>query len=80
MVKVQFGLEESWEMLSFVVNDMLKDVDLDKSDKASIRRWKSKEMRTGSEEMKALHEKLNADLDRLWEVRKKSNISASDNR
>ena len=80
MVKVQFDLEESWEMLSFVVNDMLKDVELDKSDKASIRRWKSKEMRTGSEEMKALHEKLNADLDRLWEVRKKSHISASDHR
>lgn len=80
MVKLQFDLEESWEMLSFVVNDMLKAVDLDKSDKASIRRWKSKEMRTGSEEMKALHEKLNADLDRLWEVRKKSNISASDHR
>jgi len=37
-------------------------------------------MRTGSEEMKALHEKLNADMARIWEVRKKSNISASDRR
>jgi hypothetical protein len=80
MVKVQFDLEESWELLSFVVNQMLKDVDLGKSDKASIRRWKSKEMRTGSEEMKALHEKLNADMARIWEVRKKSDISGSDRR
>jgi hypothetical protein len=80
MVKVQFDLDESWELLSFVVNQMLKDVDLGKSDKASVRRWKSKEMRTGSEEMKALHEKLNADMARIWEVRKKSNISASDRR
>ena len=33
-----------------------------------------------SEEMKALHEKLNADMARIWEIRKKSNISASDRR
>lgn len=80
MVKVELDLEESWELMSFVINAMLDDVKMNKTDRAKIRRWKSGEMRTGGEEMKALHEKLNADLDRLWEVRKKSHISASDHR
>ncbi len=80
MVKIELELEESWELLSFVVNNMLENVTLDKSDKAKIRRWKSKEMRTGSEEMKALSEKLNADLERLWQVRRKSDIRTPDYR
>ena len=80
MVKVELDLEESWELMSFVVNAMLDDVKMNKTDRAKIRRWKSGEMRTGGEEMKALHEKLNADLQRLWDVRRKSDIRTSDNR
>lgn len=80
MVKVELELEESWELMSFVVNHMLESIKLDKSDKAKVRRWKSKEMRTGSEEMKALHEKLNADLERLWGIRRKSDIRQPDYR
>lgn len=78
MVKVELDLEESWELMSFVVNRMLDDVKVDKSDRAKVRRWKTGEMRTGSEEMKALHEKLNADLVRLWERRRKSDIRRPD--
>lgn len=78
MVKVDLDIEESWELMSFVLNGMLDGVELDKSDRAKIRRWKSKEMRTNSEEMKALHEKLNADLARRWEVRRRSEIRKPD--
>lgn len=80
MVKVELDLEESWELMSFVVNAMLDDVKMNKTDRAKIRRWKSGEMRTGGEEMKALHEKLNADLQRLWGVRRKSDIRTPDYR
>ena len=46
--------------------------------RAAIRRWKSNEMRLGREGMEALHEKINADIERLWEVRRKSEIRKSD--
>ena len=47
-------------------------------DRAAVRRWKSNEMRPGREEMDALHEKINADIERLWEVRRKSEIRKPD--
>ena len=78
MVKVEFELEESWELMSYVVNAMLDDLKIDKSDRAKVRRWKSGEMKTGSEEMRALHEKLNEDLVRLWGVRRRSEIQRAD--
>lgn len=80
MVKVALDIDESWELMSFVVNRMLDGVEIDKHDRAKIRRWKSNEMRSGNEEMKALHEKLNDDLARLWEVRRKSDIQRPDYR
>ena len=78
MVKVEFELEESWELMSYVVNAMLDDLTIDKSDRARVRRWKSGEMKTGSEEMRALHEKINEDLVRLWGVRRRSEIQRAD--
>ena len=78
MVKVELELEESWELMSYVVNTMLDDIRVDKSDRAKVRRWKSGEMKTGSEEMRALHEKLNEDLVRLWGVRRRSDIQRAD--
>lgn len=78
MVRVELDIEEAWAVFSSVVNQMLDEVELDKSDKAAIRRWKSGEMRPGREEMDALHEKMNADIERLWEVRRKSEIRRPD--
>ena len=80
MVKVSLELDESWALTSFVVNRMLEDVTIPKGDRAKIRRWKTKEMRTNGDEMKALHEKLNEDLERLWNVRQKSDIRKPDYR
>ena len=78
MVKVTLDIDESWALMSFVVNRVLDETTLDKSDKASIRRWKSRDMKLGSDEMKALHEKLNADIARLWDMRRKSEIRRPD--
>jgi len=78
MVKVELDIEEAWAIFSQVVNHMLEEVDIDKSDRAAIRRWKSSEMRPGREEMDALHEKINDDIERLWEVRRKSEIRRPD--
>ena len=78
MVKVELELEESWELMSYVVNTMLDGIKVDKSDRAKVRRWKSGDMKTGSEEMRALHEKLNEDLVRLWGIRRRSDIQRAD--
>ena len=67
-------------LMSFIVNRILDDVLISKGDRANIRRWKSKEMRTNSEDMKALHEKLNTDLERLWDIRRRSAIRKPDYR
>ena len=78
MVTIELNTDESWEMMSFVVNYLLKEVDVGKGDRAKIRRWKNNEMRTASEDMRALGEKINADISRLWEVRRKSEIRRPD--
>jgi len=78
MVSIELNTDESWEMMSFVVNYVLKEVEIEKSDRAKIRRWKSNDMRTASEDMRALGEKINADVSRLWEVRRKSEIQRPD--
>lgn len=78
MVKVELDIEEAWAIFNRIVNQMLEEVEIGKSDRAAIRRWKSSEMRPGREEMDALHEKMNDDLDRLWSVRRKSEIRKPD--
>ena len=78
MVKVELDIEEAWAIFNRIVNQMLDEVDLDKSDRAAIRRWKSSEMRPGREEMDALHEKMNDDIELLWSVRRKSEIRKPD--
>ena len=78
MVKVELDVEEAWSVMNQIVGQMLDEIELEKSDRASIRRWKSSEMRPGREEMDALHEKMNDDIERLWEVRRKSEIRKPD--
>ena len=78
MVTIELNTDESWEMMSFVVNYVLKEVEIEKSDRAKIRRWKSNDMRTAGEDMRALGEKINADVSRLWDVRRKSELQRPD--
>ena len=78
MVKVELDTEEAWSVMNRIIGQMLDETELEKSDRAAVRRWKSSEMRPGREEMDALHEKINADIERLWEVRRKSEIRKPD--
>ena len=78
MVKVALEIEEAWAMMSSVLTRLLAEVELERRDRANIRRWKAEELRTGGEEMGALQGKLNRDLERLWESRRKSEIRRSD--
>lgn len=62
-MKVEFSAEEVWTMMDSVV-DQLVALDIDKKDRAAIRRWRSGEMSLGSPVMKLLAEKVNAELQR----------------
>jgi hypothetical protein len=61
-MKVEFEIDEAWELLNYVINTMLEETELPDADKAKIRRWKSDEMRVTTQEMRVLAEKLNADV------------------
>jgi len=78
MVKVELDIEEAWAVMNRIIGRMLDETELEKSDRAAVRRWKSNGWRPGREEMDALHEKINADIERLWAVRRKSEIRRPD--
>jgi hypothetical protein len=77
-MKVEFAVDEAWELLNHVVNRMLEETQLSDSDRARIRRWKSDEMRATSQEMRVLTSKMNEDLAQHWERKTKSQLRKPD--
>jgi len=77
-MRVQIDEDDVWAMLSTVMKRMLDEVDLADDDRASLKRWRSEEMRPGRDAMKALYEKLNVDLDRVMKVKERSAIQKHD--
>lgn len=71
MVQIALDTEECWALMSHVFNAVLADVEIAKGDRAKVRRWKTNEMRVGGEEMRSLQEKMNQDLARLYEIRRR---------
>jgi hypothetical protein len=77
-VRVQIDEDDVWAVLSTVMKRMLDEVELSDEDRANLKRWRSEEMRPGREAMKALHEKLNIDLDRVMKGKERSAIQKHD--
>jgi hypothetical protein len=71
-MKVEFNLDEIQQMFDCVV-DQLVAVDLDKHDRAALRRWRSQTMTPTSAGMQLLAEKINAELQRTHD---RSEVSA----
>ena len=71
-MKVEFSVEESWELMNSVV-DQLVALDMPKADSATLRRWRSREMQPTSPQMRLLAEKINAELQRTHD---RSEVSA----
>ncbi len=57
-MQVQFSVEEVHTMFQSVV-DKIYTLDLDKKDRAAIRRWAADEMTPGGAAMRALADKVN---------------------
>lgn len=60
-MKVEFSIDECHRMYEAVMDQLLA-LDLDKHDKATLRRWRSEEMSPGSATMQVLAEKMNTDI------------------
>jgi hypothetical protein len=77
-MRVQIDEDETWAMLSTVMQQVLDQTDLSDDDRAALRRWRSEQMRPGREASKALLERLNADLERVLKGKERSAIQKHD--
>lgn len=71
-MKVQFSVDEIRHMFDAVV-DQIVELNLDKHDRAAIRRWRSESMTPGSAAMQLLAEKINSEIQRTHD---RSEVSA----
>ena len=62
-MKVEFTIDEVATMMDTVI-DELTELNLNKSDRAKLRRWRADEMGGGSALMQLLAEKVNEELQR----------------
>lgn len=77
-MKVELDNDEAWNLASHVIGLLIDEAELEDSDRARIRRWKSDELRATSQEMRVLTEKINADLAKTLERKTKSQLRKPD--
>jgi hypothetical protein len=77
-VKLELSPEESRELLMCVLDRLTEEAGLGDADRAAILRWRSESMTPGSESMRELTAKINADIDRALKTSEKSVIMKPD--
>jgi len=77
-VKLELEAEEARELLVLIVDRLIDEAGLSDADRASLRRWRSEGMRAGSDGMKELTARINADIDRALKSKEKSAIMKPD--
>jgi hypothetical protein len=77
-VRLELAAEEARELLVLVVDRLIEEADLSEADRATLRRWRSEGMKAGSDGMKELTAKINADIDRALKSKEKSAIMKPD--
>ncbi len=77
-MKVEIDTEEAWDLLSHIIGRLIDETSLADADRAKIRRWKTDEMRTTSQEMRVLAQKINEDLQRIVERTTRSQLRKPD--
>ncbi len=77
-MKLELEQEESVELLSLIVDRITQEAGLATKDRAAVKRWRSEQMKAGSDAMKELTEKLNADLERALKAKEKSAVQKAD--
>ena len=77
-MKLELEAEEARELLVLIVDRLIDEAGLSDADRASLRRWRSEGMRAGSDGMKDLTARINADIDRALKSKEKSAIMKPD--
>ena len=77
-MKVELENDEAWNLMSEIIVQLVEGTPLNDSDKAKIRRWKTDEMRTTSQEVRVLAQKMNEDLRQINERKTKSQLRKPD--
>jgi hypothetical protein len=77
-MKVELDSDETWALMSHVVDQLLQETDLPDADRARIRRWRSEQMRPAGEPMRLLTRKINEDLARALQTKQRSQIRRPD--
>ena len=78
MVQVTYSDDEVNELLIELVNRMAAEADLSAKDKAMLKRWRSAEMKLGSDELDDLTRKANDDFAQNVSLRERSAIRKPD--
>jgi len=77
-VRLELEAEEARELLVVLLDRLIEEAGLADADRATLRRWRSEGMKAGSEGMKELAAKINADIDRALKSKAKSAIMKPD--
>jgi hypothetical protein len=77
-MKVELDSDETWALMSHVVDQLLQETGLPDADRARIRRWRSEQMRPAGEPMRLLTRKINEDLARALQTKQRSQIRRPD--
>ena len=76
-MKVELEIEEAREVLLFIADRLAKEAGLHDKDRAALSKWKTT-MTPGSEGMRELAAKINADIARSLENQKRSAVRKPD--
>jgi hypothetical protein len=77
-MKLELEPEEGRELLSLIVGRLTKEARLSDTDRAAVKRWRSEQMKAGSDGMRELTAKINADLERALRSKEKSAVQKPD--
>ena len=77
-MRLELEAEEARELLVLILDRIIDEAGLGEADRATLRRWRSEGMKAGSDGMKELTAKINADIDRALKTKEKSAIMKPD--
>ncbi|HRC61847.1 MAG: hypothetical protein K1X87_00815 [Dehalococcoidia bacterium] len=77
-MKVEFTAEEVQAMVNYVLDQLGAIEELDRKDRATLRRWRGDDLRLGSPTMQLLTDRVNAELQRIHEAAHVSAITKPD--
>ncbi len=77
-MRLELEQEESAQLLSLIVDRITQEAALATKDRAAVKRWRIEQMKAGSDSMRELTDKINADLERALQTKAKSAVQRPD--